>query len=79
MTVDLVDGRSVTVPLTWYPRLLHGTALERQDWRLIGNGEGIHWPEFDEDILVTDLLEGRRSAESDASLDGWLRGRKRSG
>lgn len=50
LTVDLSDGRTVSVPLTWFPRLLHGTLEERNHWRLIGDGEGIHWKDLDEDI-----------------------------
>jgi len=58
LSVDLIDGRTVSVPLAWYPRLLHGTPLERKKWRLIGEGEGIHWPEIDEDLSVSGLLRG---------------------
>ena len=47
LTVDLSDGRTVSVPLTWFPRLFHGTPIERNNWRLIGDGEGIHWPDLD--------------------------------
>ena len=72
MTVNLDDGRSLSVPLAWYPRLLHGTAQERTNFELIGDGEGIHWPSLDEDISVEGLIAGRRSAESDASLARWL-------
>ena len=50
LTVDLCDGRTLAVPLGWYPRLLHGTRTERNHWRLIGDGEGIHWPDLDEDL-----------------------------
>jgi len=74
--VDLRDGRTVTVPLTWYPRLLHGTARERRNWRLIGAGAGIHWPDLDEDLSVESLLAGRPSAESQASLKRWLTDRQ---
>lgn len=76
LVVDLVDGRTVTVPLAWYPRLSHGSPAERAHWRLIGEGEGIHWPDLDEDISVEGLLAGRRSGESQASLRRWLEGRK---
>jgi len=76
MTVSLDDGRSLSVPLTWYPRLLHGTSAEREEFELIGGGEGIHWPKLDEDISVEGLLAGRRSAESDASLSRWLEKRR---
>ncbi len=72
LTVKLTDGRSISVPLTWYPRLLHGTQMERNNWRLIGNGEGIHWPELDEDISVENLVLGRRSGESQRSFKQWL-------
>ena len=72
MTVCLDDGRAIAVPLAWYPRLMHGTAAERQRYELIGDGEGIHWPDLDEDISVEGILAGRRSAESDASLAKWL-------
>jgi Protein of unknown function (DUF2442) len=63
LTVDLVDGRSVSVPLTWYPRLLHGSPEERRKWQLIARGEGIHWPDLDEDISVSSLIAGRPSQE----------------
>jgi hypothetical protein len=76
LTVDLVDGRSVSVPLTWYPRLLHGSPEERRRWQLIARGEGIHWPDLDEDISVSSLIAGRPSQESAASLDRWLAGRR---
>jgi hypothetical protein len=72
MTVNLDDGRSISVPLAWYPRLLHGSAQERMQFELIGDGEGIHWPALDEDISVEGLIAGKRSAESDASLTRWL-------
>jgi hypothetical protein len=71
MTVQLDDGRSLSVPLAWYPRLLHGTPAEREIYELIGDGEGIHWPKLDEDISVEGLLAGRRSTESAASLAKW--------
>lgn len=76
MTVRLDDGRTLSVPLAWYPRLLHGTPAERGRYELIGDGEGIHWPDLDEDISVEGLLAGRRSAESAGSLAKWLQGRK---
>ena len=56
LSVDLGDGRTITVPLAWFPRLAHGTPEERANWRLIGSGEGIHWPDLDEDISVESLL-----------------------
>jgi hypothetical protein len=76
MTVQLDDGRALSIPLAWYPRLLHGTRQEREKFELIGDGEGIHWPDLDEDISVEGLLAGRRSAESDASLARWLEKRR---
>ena len=75
LTVDLSDGRSIAVPLAWYPRLQHGTAEERGRWRLIGQGRGIHWPDLDEDISVGSLLAGRTSAESPQSFMRWREGR----
>ncbi len=75
LAVDLTDGRSITVPLAWYPRLAHATPAERANWRLIGSGEGIHWPDLDEDISVAGLLAGWRNGESQESLG--LANRKR--
>lgn len=72
LAVDLSDGRSISVPLAWYPRLWHGTESERIHWRLIGQGEGIHWPDLDEDISVEGLILGRPSNESQRSLQRWL-------
>jgi hypothetical protein len=77
LTVDLSDGRIISVPLAWFPRLMHGTAAERSSWTLIAEGEGIHWPALDEDISVDSLLVGRRSGESQDSLRRWLDGRKK--
>jgi|SRR5437870_12921455 len=76
LTVDLLDGRTVSVPLSWYPRLAHATPAERANWRLIGRGEGIHWPDLDEDISVAGLLAGRPSGESQSSLRRWLESRQ---
>ena len=78
LNVELSDGRSVTVPLTWFPRLLHGTAKERAKWTLIGRGEGIRWEDLDEDISVEALLAGQRSNEAASSLKKWLSTRRRS-
>ena len=75
LVVDLNDGRTLTVPLAWYPRLAHGTPAERSKWRLIGRGEGIHWPELDEDISVAGLIAGQPSGESQSSLQRWLKAR----
>lgn len=76
LIVALQDGRTVSMPLAWYPRLLHGTAEERQSWRLIGGGEGIHWEGLDEDISIEHILAGIPSNESQRSLQRWLAGRK---
>ncbi|QEG33269.1 DUF2442 domain-containing protein [Bythopirellula goksoeyrii] len=76
LTVTLDDGRALSVPLAWYPRLLAGSQQERENCKLIGDGEGIHWPALDEDISIEGLLAGRRSAESDASLARWLEKRQ---
>ncbi|HEX7242871.1 MAG TPA: DUF2442 domain-containing protein [Longimicrobiaceae bacterium] len=72
LTVELADGRTLTVPLVWYPRLAHATPEERNHWRFIGRGEGIHWPDLDEDISVANLLAGKPSGESQRSLKQWL-------
>ncbi len=72
LTVTLSDGRRVSLPLSWYPRLQHGLPAERNHWRLIGNGEGVHWPDLDEDLSLESFLAGRRSQESAASIKGWL-------
>lgn len=75
LTVDLADGRSISVPLAWYPRLVHGTPEERANFRFIGVGEGIHWPDLDEDISVEGIVAGRPSGESPRSLQRWLEAR----
>lgn len=77
LVVDLVDGRTITVPLAWFPRLTNATPAERAHWRLIARGEGIHWPDLDEDISVASLLAGRRSGESLQSFQRWLQARSR--
>lgn len=76
LTVDLADARTIIVPLAWFPRLLNGTRSERANHRFIGNGEGIHWPDLDEDISVESLLAGRQSGETQESLRRWLKRRK---
>ena len=76
LTVDLSDGRTISAPIAWYPRLAHGTPAERRNWQLIGGGEGIHWPDLDEDVAVEGLLAGRRSGESQPSLQRWLASRR---
>jgi len=73
LSVDLRDGRTITVPLTWFPRILHGNSTERKSWKLMGNGKGIHWEELDEDISIEGLLAGWPSQESQESFKNWLR------
>ena len=75
LRVDLLDGRTISVPLAWYPRLLQGTAEERNNWELIGRGYGIHWEGLDEDISVEGLILGKPSGESQASFKRWLESR----
>lgn len=77
LVVELRDGRVVSVPLEWYPRLAEGSATERRRWELIGPGIGIHWPALDEDVSVEGLLRGLPSGESSASLERWRASRKR--
>ncbi len=77
LTVELSDGRTISVPLQWYPRLVYATEEERKNWRLIGNGEGIHWEKLDEDISVEGLIAGRPSGESQESFKKWLEKRKK--
>lgn len=73
--VDLSDGRTISVPVGWYPRLAHANAEERKRWRLIAQGRGIHWESVDEDVSVEGLIAGRPSGESQSSLKRWLEGR----
>jgi len=77
LEVVLRDGRGLSVPLEWYPRLAYGSPRERQNWRLIGDGIGIHWPALDEDISISGPLAGLRSGESASSLKRWLAARRR--
>lgn len=76
LIVQLADGRAISLPLAWYPRLAGATPQERDNWRLIGGGEGIHWPDLDEDLSVAGLLAGRKSGESPQSLARWLKARQ---
>lgn len=76
LTVDLYDGRSLSVPLAWYPRLDHATAAEQRNWLWIGDREGIHWPDLDEDISIQNLVFGQPSGESQESFRRWLETRK---
>lgn len=77
LSVELTDGRVISVPLAWFPRLVHATP-ERNNWRPIGKGEGIHWQDIDEDISIEGLLAGKASGESQTSLKKWLSTRRRS-
>lgn len=72
LIVDLVDGRSLIVPLSWYPRLLHASQEELQNWQLLGGGYAIEWVDLDEHIGLEGLLAGRRSGESHRSFERWL-------
>ena len=76
LTAELDDGRAISVPVAWYPRLQAAKASERNNLQLIGNGEGIHWPDLDEDVSVENMLLGRPSGESSASLARWLESRR---
>ncbi|MCZ6633051.1 MAG: DUF2442 domain-containing protein [bacterium] len=76
LTLDLIDGRTVSVPLLWYPRLWHGTPKERSHFEIFGDGTYIHWPDLDEDLTASGIVEGRRSGESPESLKKWLDGRR---
>jgi hypothetical protein len=76
LAVDLEDGRTVSVPIGWYPRLAHGTPTERVNFQISSAGFGIHWPDLDEDIGVEGLLLGKKSAESPASFERWLQKRE---
>src|SRR3989441_11614986 len=75
LSVDLEDGRSISVPIGWYPRLAHGTPAERANFQIAGAGYALHWPELDEDIGVEGLMLGKRSTESAASFGKWLKNR----
>lgn len=72
LTVDLSDGRTLSVPLAWYPRLLQGSEAERSNYRFIAEGVGIHWEQLDEDISIKNLLLGQPSGESQKSFQRWL-------
>jgi hypothetical protein len=76
LSVALTDGRRISVPLAWYPRLFHASKRERQRFRIIGKGEGMHWPDIDEDISVENILSGKISGESQQSFERWLKSRK---
>ena len=73
LTVEISDGRTISVPLVWYPRLVHATQQELDNWELHAAGQHIHWPDLDEDLSVEGLLAGRKSGEGRKSLSGGLR------
>ena len=75
LLVELADGRGISVPLAWYPRLIHGSPQERQNWQLLGDGYAIEWPDLDEHIGIEGLLVGRRSGESQKAFERWLTAR----
>ena len=77
LSIELNDGRTISVPVGWYPRLTHATRKERDNWKIIGGGQGIHWEDIDEDISVEGLLQGNPSGESQSSLRKWLKSRDR--
>jgi len=72
LSVELSDGRAISIPLAWFPRLAHANKVERNNWRIIGKGQGVHWPDLDEDISVEGLIAGKPSAEGQSSLKQWL-------
>lgn len=76
LTVDLEDGRTISIPISWYPRLAYGTQVERANYELSGAGYGIHWPDLDEDIGIEGLLLGKKSMESPTSFEKWLKRRQ---
>ncbi len=75
LSVDLSDGRTISVPLAWYPRLLQGSTEERDDRRLVADGSGIHWNQLDEDISIKNLILGQPSGESQKSFRRWMMSR----
>jgi len=77
LIVELTDGRVISVPLVWYPRLWYGSKSERENFEIIGEGEYIHWLDLDEDLSVSGILKGHRSSESPESLKKWLALRKK--
>ena len=76
LTAELTDGRTISVPLAWYPRLLHATPEERANWKLFADAQHIHWPDLDEDISVEGLLAGRPSMEGAGSFQRWLEAKR---
>ena len=77
LSVSLQDGRVITVPLAWYPRLLDATPAQRRNWKIAGGGYGIHWPDLGEDLSIKSMLLGNKSGESQSSLERWLESRRK--
>ena len=77
-TVDLEDGRTISVPIGWFPRLAYGTAEERSNFQISGAGRGVHWPDLDEDVGIEGLLLGKKSTESASWFKKWLERRESS-
>jgi hypothetical protein len=75
LSADLSDGRTISVPLAWYPRLMNASVEERNNWRFIASGDGVHWIQLDEDISIKNLILGQPSGESQKSLQRWLNAR----
>lgn len=75
LSIDLEDGRSLSVPISWFPRLAYGSEVERGNAYISGAGYGLHWPDLDEDLSVVGLLTGKKSGESPESLQNWLKSR----
>ncbi|MCE2494672.1 MAG: DUF2442 domain-containing protein [Alphaproteobacteria bacterium] len=78
LTAELSDGRTISVPLAWYPRLIHATPEERNNWEIHAEGRHLHWPDLDEDLSIEMLVTGQKSGESRRSFNQWLAA-KRSG
>jgi len=76
LTVELSDGRKISVPTAWYPRLAHGTPSERRKWTLSYSGEGLHWEALDEDISIKSLIAGLPSSENPSMIKKWMQTRK---
>ena len=76
LTAELSDGRTISVPLAWYPRLVYASQKERDNWELIGGGQGVRWPDLDEDLSVEGLIAGRPSGESQRSFKRWLEAKR---
>ena len=76
LSAELADGRNISVPLGWFPRLVHGTPEERDNWELSRDGAHIHWPDLDEDVSVEGLIAGWPSRETEESFNRWLAAKK---